>query len=189
MIDLYLSIPIMSTVITILFWHFWRGHYYKNNKFKIFLTLITTITSIMFSAAIILQVYNYNHQQTTAQNDHYNSLSKIFLDDTIELFIQHPEMNYYYEDLMGIKAIDNNTKRNIVLEEQISMLIFSRLAKFAIFIQNSDPQTSSKIEKWMGHVTHTFMKSPTLRYYWIHQYKPNLSGPASIKYMKDNYNL
>jgi hypothetical protein len=98
-------------------------------------------------------------------------------------------MNYYYEDLMGIKAIDNNTKRNILLEEQISMLIFSRLAKFAIFIQTSDAETSTKIEKWMGHVTHTFMKSPTLRYYWTHKYKPNLSGPASIKYMKDNYNL
>lgn len=99
-------------------------------------------------------------------------------------------MNYYYEDLMGIRRIDDNTKRNIVLENQISMLIFSRLAKFAIFIQQSnDKALSSKIENWLGHVTHTFMKSPTLRNYWITEYKPKLSGPASRKYMEDNFKL
>ena len=82
--------------------------------------------SILFSSAIIIQVYTYNHQRSSEEIEKYADLSKIFLDDTLDLFIKYPEMNYYYEDLMGIKSIDSHTKRNIVLENQISMLIFSR---------------------------------------------------------------
>jgi hypothetical protein len=189
-VNVYYFLISLLILISGLISHYWFGNYYNKSKFKVFLPFISTVTSILFSTAIIIQVINYNSQKAQAEIDHYNSLSKIFLDDTIELFIQHPEMNYYYNDLMGIKLIDNNTKRNILLENQISMLIFSRLAKFAIFVQTTDDHdTSSKIQNWMGHVAKTFMKSPTLRNYWINEYKPKLAGPASKQYMKDNFNL
>ena len=183
-----IGIPIIF-IITLTI-HFWVGHYYKNNKFKTFLTLVTTITSILFSSAIVIQVFNYNHQRSSEEIQKYSDLSKIFLDDTINIFIENPEMNYYYEDLLGIKMIDQNTKRNIILENQISMLIFSRLAKFAIFIQQEDdPDITKKIDDWLGHIAATFMKSDTLKSYWINEYKPKLSGPASRQYMKKNFNL
>lgn len=192
--NMFGKVTIMIIVSIILFIivisHFWFGSYYKNLKFKTLLTVITTFTSIMFSLAIIVQVLNYNTQRANEEIDHYNDLSKIFLDDILELFMSHPEMNYYYIDLVGIKLIDENTKRNYILEHQISMLIFSKLAKFAIFAQQtSDKEVSQKIENWMGHVADTFMKSPTLKKYWIDHYKPNLSGPASRRYMDENYKL
>ena len=181
-------ISIILFILTIL--HFWKGNYYRNNKFKILLTVITTFTSIMFSAAIIVQVLSYHNQKANEEIDRYNSLSKIFLDDILEIFIDHPEVNYYYNELVGIQEIDKNTKRNYVLENQISMLIFSKLAKFAIFAQQAtDKEVTIKIEKWMGHVAETFMKSPTLRYYWINEYKPKLSGPASRTYMEKHFKL
>lgn len=169
--------------------HFWTGKYYKNQKFKIFLTLVSTIASLLFTSAVIIQISAYNTQRSNEEIEHYNSLSKIYLDDTLDFFMKYPEMNYYYEDLMGIKPIDNNTKRNLILENQISMLIFSRLAKFAVFTQQKDTEVSAKIENWLGHITKTFMKSKTLRHYWINEYKPKLSGPAARQYMKDNFNL
>jgi len=181
-------ISIILFILTIL--HFWKGNYYRNNKFKILLTVITTFTSIMFSSAIIVQVLNYHNQKANEEIDRYNSLSKIFLDDILEIFMHHPEVNYYYNELVGIQAIDKNTKRNYVLENQISMIIFSKLAKFAIFAQQAtDKEVTTKIENWMGHVADTFMKSPTLRYYWINEYKPKLSGPASRTYMEKHFKL
>jgi hypothetical protein len=144
----------------------------------------------MFSSAIIIQVLNYNNQKANEEIDRYNGLSKVFLDDILETFMKHPEMNYYYDELVGVKTIDKNTKRNYVLENQISMLIFSKLAKFAIFAQQThDKDISKKIENWMGHVADTFMKSPTLKHYWINEYKPKLSGPASRTYMEEHFNL
>ena len=170
--------------------HFWMGSYYRNIKFKTLLTVITTFTSIMFSLAIIVQVLNYNSQKANEEIDRYNGLSKTFLDDTLEVFIDHPEINYYYNELVGIKNIDKNIKRNYILENQVSMLIFSRLAKFAIFSQQTtDKEVSKKIENWMGHVADTFMKSPTLRHYWTNEYKPKLSGPASRLYMETHFKL
>ena len=181
-------ISIILFILTIL--HFWKGNYYRNNKFKILLTLITTFTSIMFSSAVIVQVLNYNNQKANEEIDRYNSLSKVFLDDILDTFMKNPEMNYYYNELVGVNTIDKNTKRNYVLENQISMLIFSKLAKFAIFAQEThDKDISKKIENWMGHVAETFMKSPTLKYYWINEYKPKLSGPASRTYMEKHFNL
>ena len=109
-------ISIILFILTIL--HFWKGNYYRNNKFKILLTVITTFTSIMFSAAIIVQVLSYHNQKTNEEIDRYNSLSKIFLDDILEIFMDHPEVNYYYNELVGIQEIDKNTKRNYVLENQ-----------------------------------------------------------------------
>jgi len=185
-----ITIVVAISALVIILYHFWRGTYYRNNKFKILLTLITTVTSIMFSSAIIIQVLNYNNQKANEEIDRYNSLSKVFLDDILETFMEHPEMNYYYDELVGVKTIDKNTKRNYVLENQISMLIFSKLAKFAIFAQQThDKDISKKIENWMGHVADTFMKSPTLKHYWINEYKPKLSGPASRTYMEEHFNL
>ena len=72
-----IGIPIIF-IITLTI-HFWVGHYYKNNKFKTFLTLVTTITSILFSSAIVIQVFNYNHQRSSEEIQKYSDLSKIFL--------------------------------------------------------------------------------------------------------------
>jgi hypothetical protein len=185
-----ITIIVSIIILVSILYHFWTGNYYRNNKFKILLTLITTFTSIMFSSAVIVQVLNYNNQKANEEIDRYNSLSKVFLDDILDIFMKHPEMNYYYNELVGLQTIDNNTKRNYVLENQISMLIFSKLAKFAIFAQEThDKDISKKIENWMGHVADTFMKSPTLKYYWINEYKPKLSGPASRTYMEKHFNL
>ena len=191
MLTSVIIIIVISIILFILtIFHFCTGSYYRNDKFKILLTVITTFTSIMFSAAIIVQVLSYHNQKANEEIDRYNSLSKIFLDDILEIFIDHPEVNYYYNELVGIQTIDKNTKRNYVLENQISMLIFSKLAKFAIFAQQAhDKEVTIKIENWMGHVADTFMKSPTLRYYWINEYKPKLSGPASRTYMEKHFKL
>ena len=41
----------------------------------------------------------------------------------------------------------------------------------------------------MGHITNTFIKSSTLKYYWTNKFKPKLSGPEAQKFMLKNYNL
>ena len=187
--ELLITLSIFMSCAIVVYW-FWNGNYYRNLKFTTLLTVVSTLSSIIFVSAIYFQVVAYYKGISNEEIDHYNGLSKAFLDDTLQLFIDHPEMNYYYQDLMGKQLIDKNTKRNYALEHQISMLIFSRLAKFAIFSQDThDKDISAKIENWMGHVFRTFIKSPTLQYYWTTEYKPKLSGPASRTYMKENYNL
>lgn len=170
--------------------HFWFGNYYKHQKFKVFLTVITTITSIVFSTAVIIQVINFNHQSTNEEIDKYDAYSKLFIDDNQQMFVDHPEMNYFYEDLHGIKPIDEHTVRNIDLERQMSVLIFGRVAKTAMYIQTTtDKDLVIKLNTYLKRTMDTYMKSPTLRYYYTNFYKPKLAGPAGRKYIKDNYQL
>lgn len=170
--------------------HFWLGDYYKKTKFKVLLSVITTVTSVLFSTAVIIQVLNFNHQNVNEEIDKYENLSKYFLDDNVQMFLEHPDMNYYYEELIGIKMIDENTVRNIEKERQFSILIFSRMAKTAMYINTTQDQTLvGPLSIWFKRAIDTYMKSPTLQHYWTTLYKPTLSGPASRLYMKTNYNL
>lgn len=172
------------------FSHFWTGEYYKRQKFKVFLTVLSTITSLVFSTAVIIQVINFNHQSINEEIEKYDAFSKLFIDDNQQMFVDHPNMNYFYEDLHGIKPIDEHTVRNIDLERQMSVLIFGRVAKTAMYIQTStDEELARKLAEYLKRVMDTYMKSPTLRYYYTNFYKPKLAGPAGRKYIKDNYQL
>ena len=99
-------------------------------------------------------------------------------------------MNYYYNDLLGIKHINKYTKRNIILENQISMLIFAKLIVPAMYV---DPQyeldhtenTKNALKKTMN----TFTKSTVFVSYWTNIFKPKFAGEVTLKYMKENYGL
>jgi ribosomal protein L30E len=160
------------------------------DKFKTILTIISTIASVVFGSAVVLQVINYANQRKVEEIDYYSKLSREFLDEVLELFINNIDMGYYYEELFGINRITDKTKRNLIKEHAISMLIFSKSAKFAIFeLESNNEEAKAKVHNWLGHVLDTLMNSEILRRYWTTEYKPKLSGPATQNYMKKYFNL
>ena len=191
----YIVLLIVLTIITFIVYQFWSNVILMKNKishenFKIILTIISTIASVVFGSAVVLQVLNFANQRKMEEVEYYSKLSKEFFDELVLIFIANPDMNYYYEDLFQIKKIDSETRRNYVKEHMISMLIFSKCAKYAIYIYGTSNQESKeKVKKWLGHIFDTMMKSEILRQYWIDEYKPKLSGPATQQYMAEHYNL
>ena len=113
---------------------YWHGNYHKHIKFVIFLSVLSTISGIVFGSAVVFQIINYNKQKSDEEINIYNQQSKEFLDEIVGLLIQHPEMNYFYNDINGLKPIDATTTRNYVLEHQISTLIFSKILVRVFFI-------------------------------------------------------
>ena len=197
MIEYVSSLVILTVVIVILFivFEFWNNvvllkNALSHDKFKIILTIISTIASVVFGSAVVLQVVNFSNQRKIEEIDAYTNISKILLDDILEVFLKHPDMYYFYEELFQINKINNNTTRNFIKEHLISMLIFSKCAKFAIHQQEStNEEAKLKVQKWVGHIFDTMMKSDILREYWINEYKPKLSGPATQKYMELHFGL
>jgi len=187
------SIVIIVTIYII--YNFWSlysvlKNEFEMNKFNTILTIISTIASVVFGSAVVLQVINYNNQRKLEEIDYYSKLSREFLDDILQIFLNNMDMGYFYEDLFGIKSITDKTKRDKIKEHIISMLIFSKSAKFAIFDLSSTNQAAKdKVHKWLGHVLNTLMKSKVLREYWTDEYKPKLSGPATQTYYKKYFNL
>ena len=187
-----LTVLIIILIIVYLFWSYviTIKNTLSHDRFKIILTIISTIASVVFGSAVVLQVLNFANQRKIEEINYYSDLSKNFLDDLLELFLNNVDMFYYYEDLFQINKITNKTKRNITKEHIFSMLIFSKCAKFAIFeSESTNEEAKLKVQKWLGHIFDTMMKSDILREYWTNEYKPKLSGPATQKYMKQYYSL
>ena len=191
----YINLQNVSICFILLFiffiHHFWQHTYYSSSQFQIFLTYMTMISTVIFSVAFVFQIVGYQKAQAEETIKTYSDISSVFFDDILKLFIEHPDMNYYYNELVGLEKISPGTKRNRTLEHEISMLIFSRLAKFTIYYQEtSDKAHSEKIYGWVTHIMDTYLEnSPTLRHYWTHEYKPKLSGPSSRKFMAEKYKL
>ena len=196
---------IFFIVIFIIFYilYSFLNHFYISNvpvdkqtivldKFKIILTIISTIASVVFGSAVVLQVLNFTNQKKTEEIEYYSKLSKEFLDDILMIFLSshHSDMVYFYNDLFQVDKINSKTKRNLNKEHMISTLIFSKLAKFAIFsTETTNYDAKIKVQKWIGHIINTMMESDVLREFWIDEYKPKMSGPATQAYMKEHYKL
>ena len=185
---IYLFISIIFCVGLILNLY-WKSRLYTKQRFKIMLPVVTTITSTLLAIAVIFQVVNFNHQNILEEVSQYNALSKLFIDDNTQMFIDHPEMNYYYNDLMGIKPIDSNTTRNFDLERQFSVLIFARMAKTAKYLQSTDNEVMNEgTETYLKRTMDLYTRSPTFRNYYTNCYK-QIAGPAGRQYMLKNYKL
>jgi hypothetical protein len=198
----YIVVFIVIFIIFYILFSFW-SHFYisdvpvdKNtvviDKFRIILTIISTIASVVFGSAVVLQVLNFSNQRKTEEIEYYSKLSREFLDEILMIFLSshHNDMAYFYNDLFQIDKINSKTKRNLNKEHMISTLIFSKLAKFAIFsAETTNYDAKIKVQKWIGHIIDTMMGSEVLREFWTDEYKPKISGPATQAYMKEHYKL
>ena len=102
----YLCIIFFISFMVAIISHYWVNSYYKSSKYTVFLKLLQVLASSLFSIAITIQIISYYEQQNSSTITGYGEQSKFFLDDILNIFINHPEMNYYYEELLGIKKKD-----------------------------------------------------------------------------------
>jgi len=99
-------------------------------------------------------------------------------------------MNYYYNDLFGIKKMTPNVKRNRTLENQISMIIFAKIAIPAVYIELSQDENTVKLtSKALKKILDTFMKCQIFVEYYTTIFKPKIAGPVVAKYMEKYYNI
>jgi hypothetical protein len=184
-----LLILILLFILFILF--YWKTSIYKNEKFKTFFSSLSAIAVIFTVLAITIQSFSYietlNANNTTA----YNNLSSDFFVEVFNMFLSNPDMKYFYEDLLDIKNIDENTKnRNVIKEQQMTMLIFHRSipVMFYIINNNFDNYRTNSLVSRFNHVMYTFFKSKIFRQYW-YVYEEKLAGDPPRIYFKKEFNI
>ena len=161
----------------------------EKENFEYVIKLIKYLFGILFASAVLIQVLNFTRQEKHDIVESYSILSKDFLDETIRIFIKNPDMKYFFMDLMGLEYISENTNRDIEKEIELSMLIFSRFAKIAVFEEHTYSEIARKwIHEFLGKSFNTFMRSPTFRGYWP-IYKEKLAGPALMDYVHFYYKI
>jgi hypothetical protein len=141
--------------------------------------------------AIYLQINYHKGDTHNGEITFFTNLMRNFLDDNIKIFIKYPHMNYYYAELMGFKY-KQPYKRDYMAENQISNIIFSRLASVAYYIETSTDYSSkedlSELQSRFDAVIGTFLQSKIFRDNW-NIYKEKLSGPPIRRYMENNFGI
>lgn len=197
MFDLFslFNVTFISTIAIfgffgLLTFHYWNHKYYKSVKFQTFGPYINGIAATFICFGIIFQVAAYFQQRIEDKITVYTNLNESFLQPIFDLFIQNPEMNYYYNDLFGIEKMNPNVKRNQTLELQISMIIFSKIAVPAVYIELSqDKDMVSLSQKGLVKILKTFMKCQLFVHYYVTYFKPNIAGPVVVEFMEQNFHV
>jgi hypothetical protein len=113
---------------------------YKNPKFNILLNLLTALTFVFTSYAIIVQIHTLSATQTDAQVQFYQSIYSNLVDSTMNNFANHEDMTYYYDDIFHplkySRKSSKKYKRNYSKEQQLTYEITQNIADVLYYLNS-----------------------------------------------------
>jgi hypothetical protein len=165
---------------------------HKNHKFNVFLQLLSSLGALALGATLILTIVSQKETSDMQAVQNFDILYQKFT-ETLQIFMEHPEMNYYYNELFGLQHLNYGIhyKRNRDLENQITTKIFNTMTSFIYYYSVNDYKpivNTSIIQKRMKKILDLHVKSPIFLENW-EIYKKTLATSMLISYMKQNYKL
>jgi hypothetical protein len=147
------------------------------------------IATFILALGVLSQIITYKQEKYKANIQTFTNFSKDFSNDILLLFIQHPQMNYFYKELF-FNQVSENIHRNIELEQLISMSIFVKaFEQVNVINQYHNHSEITLMRETLIKILQNFLRSPNFQYYYIECYKPTLAGPIIIQFMQENFGI
>jgi hypothetical protein len=186
-ISIYLILFVIFLVMIMSY--FLNNKFHKDHRYTSYVNVIIAIGTFILSLGVVVQVFSYQDGKKKFTASIINSFAKNFTTSIMNLFINHPEMNYFYEEIFLNKDISYQN-RNIVLEGQICVNIFNKIVQELSIIDTYKDEPKVEITKQvMRKILDVVFKSHRVRYYYTNLYKPKFAGPLIIDYMQTNFGL
>ena len=182
---------ILLFIVLIVFYAFYKINekLHKSPKFRTFISVSMFIATFILSVGVLFQIIEYKSTQYKNIIQNFTNFSKDFINDILMLFIQHPQMNYFYRELF-FNQVTENIHRNIELEQLISMSIFSKtLEQITVINVYHNYHEITFIKETLIKILNNFLQSPNFKYYYTHCYKPTIAGPIMISFMQQNFGI
>lgn len=186
--DVIGAITLLFVILILLFFIYRNEGLHKNKAMHIYLMQASAVFSIIFYAAVFLQVLSYNRDQEIQTVKEYEDIAKEFFNDTINIFIENPDLGYYFEHLFNDTPISPDTIRHLRREREITYLILSKLGTIVSYEDIMAPKSKALLDEWITKIMSNFVKSPIFVQYW-EDYKNTFGGYLSSKFMKKHFNL
>lgn len=185
-----LLISVVALIMSLIFLYFLykMNKLHKNKSLELFIQAAAGIFSIIFSSAVVLQVLSYNRERKVEVIKDYEELAKSFYNDTIEIFIDNDDMQYYFENLFHNKPLPHDSERNFAKERQMTYLIFSKLGTVTSYETIMEDDDKEVLDQWIAKILRNFLKSETFIQYWK-EYKSTFGGKLSSQFMEEHFNL
>ena len=189
MVDNYVFVILFGIVLVMIFFYYLNHKYHKYDRFKNYIQIIIAVGTFILALGIISNVSLYHDQQKQFKSQIINSFAKDFTGSIISLFMKHPEMNYFYEEIF-LNRVKLHQKRNVILEEQICLSIFAKFVEqLAIIDVYQDQPESKNMNNILKNYSKLLFKIPRIRSYYTNLFKPNFGGQIIYKFMQTNFGL
>ncbi len=166
---------------------------HKNEKYKSLLQLLTALTILFTSFAIVLQIYTFNAGQTIEQIKIYEQIFDDLFEEITTYFETYPKMNYYYDQMFHPLNYNNKTivTRYYTEEQQVTSSILQKIASIIYFVENDKTlnqedknDVTDKLDKFIT----SMVKSPIFLENYNNLRKTFISITLK-KYMKEHFNI
>jgi hypothetical protein len=190
----YVSYLLYFIAFILLTKYYWKSRFGFDPKFQTYVQVLIAATIIITVYSVYFQIISYKDSVNNQEVQYFDNFYKEFLDETIKFFMDHPEMNYYYDELFYNKSYYKERQRNKDLESQISIIIFSRMSSIINYINTykntENDERRDKIqesEKLLLKILDSFFGSKIFNEYW-RKFKNGLSNKQTIDYIKAHFN-
>jgi hypothetical protein len=194
MVNIYYIVFLLFMIAIIVVIAVWNSNIHKNPKYRSLLNLLTALTILFSSFAIILQIYTFNASQT----DDLIKINEQMFDDLFEAistyFETNPKMNYYYSEMfrpLNYNETTTTVNRLYTEERQVTSSILQKIASIVYFIENDkslNPEEKGYIEGKLNKFITNMVNSPI----FVENYnniKLNFVSPSLTEYMQQHFNI
>jgi hypothetical protein len=190
----YVSYLLYIIAFVLLTRYYWKTKFGFDPKFQTYVQVLIAATIIITVYSVYFQIISYKDSVNNQEVQYFDNFYREFLDETIKFFMDHPEMNYYYDELFYNKSYYKERQRNKDLESQISIIIFSRMSSIINYINTykntENDERRDKIqqsENLLLKILDSFFGSKIFNEYW-RKFKNGLSNKETIDYIKLHFN-
>jgi amino acid transporter len=189
----YFSYFLYFIAIILLSVTYWKSRLGENAKFQTYIQVLMAATIIMTVYSVYLQQVTFRETANFNQLNSFDNNFQQLLDDTLKFFIDHPEMNYYYDELFYNISEYKEEDRNKNLETQYTFIILSRVSNiiYSYYVYgNKFSEKTERIEQseaTLKNILNSFFNSKIFNANWK-SYKQGLATDITKQYISENFN-
>ena len=189
MTDTFVLIPIIIIILIMIIFYYLNQKYHKHHNFKSYFHVMIGIGTIILAFGVITLVWYYRDESDKIRSRTISGFEKEFTTSIMNIFMDHPEMNYFYEEIFFNK-VNTYQKRNLVLEGQICLSIFAKIVEqlAVIDVYTNYPETEN-INNILKKYSKILFKTQRVRFYYTNLFKPTFGGSSMEEFMQTNFGL
>jgi DNA-binding transcriptional regulator YhcF (GntR family) len=193
MLNIYYYVLFLFLISLGVIIYVWNSNIHESAKYKSLLNLLTALSILFSSFAIVVQVYTFNASQTDSQIQIYEQMFDDLFSEITTYFETNPKMNYYYEEMFHPLKYNQavSLHRLYTEEQQVTTSILQKIASIVYFLDNDKTLSSAQsteIQEKLDKFIKNMVKSPI----FIENYnniKMDFVSDSLSDYMSQHYNI
>jgi len=193
MLNIYYYVFLLFLISIIVIIAVWNSNIHQNAKYRSLLNLLTALSILFSSFAIVVQVYTFNASQKDSQIQIYEQMFDDLFESITTYFEANPKMNYYYDQMfhpLNYKQAPVG-QRLYTEEQQVTNSILQKIASIIYFVENDTTLSQNDadvIEQKLDKFIANMVQSPI----FIENYnnvKSNFVSTQLGNYLKQHFKL